>query len=80
MLCNATLEEVGIFSQAVRHFIKTYEPYHLKAHSLILARGDKVFAEGYYAPFPADTLHRQYSASKSFVMLGIDIAFCALLN
>ncbi len=74
MFRKATPEEVGISSHSVLRFIKTLESYKLKTHSLILARGDKVFAEGYYAPFTADTLHRQYSASKSFVTLAIGLA------
>ena len=74
MFRNTTPEEVGISSQAVLRFVKTLESYQLKTHSLILARGNKIFAEGYYAPFTADTLHRQYSVSKSFVTLGIGLA------
>lgn len=74
MFRKATPEEVGIPSNAVLRFIKTLESYQLKTHSILLARGDRLFAEGYYAPFTADALHRQYSVSKSFVTLAVGLA------
>ena len=39
-----------------------------------LAWSDKIFAEGYYAPFTKDFKHRMYSVSKSFV--SIAVGFC----
>ena len=69
-----TPEEAGISSASVRKFYKTLEAYHISAHSIILARGDKIFSECYYAPFDKDFKHRMYSTSKSFV--AIAIGFC----
>ena len=43
-----TPEEAGISSASVRKFYKTLEAYHISAHSIILARGDKIFSECYY--------------------------------
>ena len=74
MFRKATPEEVGIPSAAILQFIQTLESYQLKTHSVIIARGDAIVAEGYYAPFTADTLHRQYSVSKSFVALAVGLA------
>lgn len=69
-----TPEEAGISSLHVRRFYETLEGYHLPVHSVILARGDAVFSECYYAPFHRDYLHRMYSTSKTFVAMAI--GFC----
>ena len=36
-----------------------------------IAKGDDIFFEKYWAPFTADTLHRMYSVTKSFVSIAI---------
>lgn len=69
-----TPEEAGISSARVRRFYETLEGYHIPVHSVILARGDAVFSECYYAPFHKDFKHRMYSTSKTFV--SIAIGFC----
>jgi CubicO group peptidase (beta-lactamase class C family) len=42
-------------------------------HSLLLLHKDKLIAEGYYAPYTADTLHRMFSISKSFSSIAIGL-------
>ncbi|MBR3942934.1 MAG: serine hydrolase [Clostridia bacterium] len=74
MFQHATPESCGISSEAVLNCFKHFEKLELSTHSLIMARGDKIFAEGYYAPFHKDFKHRMYSVSKSFV--SIAIGFC----
>jgi len=74
MFVKATCEEVGISSKKVLEYIKTLESYNLKTHSIIMARGNKIFAETYYAPFNKDFKHRMYSVSKSFVAIGVGLA------
>ena len=66
-------EQAGIPSRAVLKFIKTLENYKLNTHSIIMARGDKIFSECYYAPFDRDFKHRMYSVSKSFVSVAVGL-------
>jgi len=66
-------ESVGISSKAVMKFLKILEDHHLCTHSLLLARGNEVFCEKYYAPFNAQFKHRMYSVSKSFVSVAIGL-------
>ena len=74
MLRNVTPESVGISSKDVLGFLKRYGAYNFSTHSIIMARGENIFAEMYYAPFNKDFKHRMYSVSKSFV--GIAIGLC----
>ncbi|MBR6709893.1 MAG: beta-lactamase family protein [Clostridia bacterium] len=69
-----TPEEAGISSAHVRRFYETLEGYHISVHSVILARGDAIFSECYYAPFHQKFNHRMYSTSKTFV--AIAVGFC----
>lgn len=66
-------ESAGISSQAVLGFIKTLEKYRLNTHSIIMARGNNIFCEAYYAPFNRDFKHRMYSVSKSFVSVAVGL-------
>ena len=51
MFRNVSPESIGISSKNVLKFFKTLEKYHFCTHSIIMARGNDIFAEGYYAPF-----------------------------
>ena len=73
MFVNGSPESVGISSARVKRFIQTLEDYHLCTHSLLMARGDTVFAECYYAPFHREYKHRMYSVSKSFVAVAVGL-------
>ena len=74
MFRNVTPESVGISSEKVLKFIKTLNGYNLCTHSLLMARGNDIFLEGYYAPFDKDFKHRMYSVSKSFVSVAVGLA------
>lgn len=74
MFITTTPESVGISSEKVTDFFKTINSYGLNTHSVIMARGNNIFAESYYAPFKNDTLHRMYSVSKSFVAIAVGLA------
>ena len=74
MFHNVSPERVGISSKNILKFIKTLEKYHFCTHSIIMARGKKIFAEGYYSPFRKDSKHRMYSVSKSFVSVAVGLA------
>lgn len=67
-------EQAGIPSSKVREFIKILEKYKLNTHSILMARGNNIFAETYYAPFDADFKHRMYSVSKSFTAIAVGFA------
>lgn len=74
MFRTITPEEAGISSTKVLEFIKVLEKYKLNTHCILMARGNGIFAETYYAPFTADFKHRMYSVSKSFVAIAVGFA------
>lgn len=69
-----TPEQAGISSRQVQKFYQALADYNLSTHSVILARGDQIFSECYYAPFDANFKHRMYSVSKSFISAAV--GFC----
>ena len=69
-----TPEACGFSSAAIEKFIRVLEENHLFTHNLLLAKGDDVFFEHYWAPFDKDFLHRLYSVSKSFVSIAVGFA------
>ncbi len=71
---KASPEECGISSTAVLSFIKTLDSYGLDTRGYVMARGNKIFAEGYYAPYNEKSKHRMYSVSKSFIALAVGLA------
>ena len=71
---NVSPEEVGIESTAVLGFLDALDSYRMHTHSIVMARGEKIFAECYYKPFDKNFLHRMYSVSKSFVAVAIGVA------
>ena len=73
-MIHATPESIGLSSRDVLAFYRHLDAYGLSTHSVVLARGDRVFSECYYAPFHKDFKHRMYSVSKSFV--SIAVGFC----
>ncbi len=74
MFVSATPESVGISSKKVNKYLDVLESRGLYMHSVLLARGGKIFCEAYYEPFKKDECHRMYSVSKSYV----GIAVCEL--
>ena len=69
-----TPEAAGISSADVLKFYQKLESWGLSTHDVIIARGNSIFTESYYAPFTKDFKHRMYSVSKSFV--SVAIGFC----
>lgn len=69
MFQHITPEEAGIAFEKVLEFIKTLESYGLNTHSILMAKGNQIFAETYYAPFHKDFKHRMYSVSKVLQLL-----------
>ncbi len=71
MFAVSTPEEVGISSESIKKYIGLLEENRLSTHNVIIARGNKICFEKYWAPFHKDFLHRIYSCTKSFVSLAI---------
>lgn len=68
---TATPEESGIPSNAVINFINRLEREKIPMHSILMMRHERLFAEAYYAPYTAKTLHRMFSCTKSFTSIAI---------
>lgn len=66
-------EETGIDSAWITNFLDRLERCHLPMHSFILMKDDAIVAETYYAPYTADTKHRMFSITKSFVSVAIGL-------
>lgn len=69
----AAPETVGISSEWIMNFLNRLEAQELPLHSAIIMRHGKICAEAYYAPYTADTLHRMFSITKSFVSMAIGL-------
>lgn len=68
---KAVSEEVGIPGSCIINFIRRLDRHGIPMHSFLILRHDRLIAEGYYAPYHADTLHRMFSISKSFTSIAI---------
>ncbi len=66
-------EQAGVPSQALSDFLSRLEARRIPLHGFVLMRDEKIAAEGYCPPFSENSLHRMYSASKSFVSAAIGI-------
>lgn len=66
-------EELGISSEAIARFVEHLRESELPMHSLLLIRHGRTAAEMYAKPFTADTPHRMYSISKSFVAVAVGV-------
>ena len=73
MFEKITPEKAGISSVKVLEFMKIVDEYAPGTHSVIMARGGKIFHECYYAPFHKDFKHRMYSVTKSFMAMAIGL-------
>ncbi len=66
-------EKAGVSSKNVYRFIKTLEKRGLVMHSVLMMRGNDIFAEYYWKPFNKDFCHRMYSQTKSFVGVAVGL-------
>lgn len=73
-LPRVTPESVGVRSADVAAFVDEARARNINLHSFLMLRGDKVYAESYYAPYAPDQLQTVYSLSKSFTSVAIGIA------
>lgn len=68
---SITPEQAGLRSENVSAFLDSVNQRKINLHSFMLLKDGKLFAEGYYKPYSATSIHRLYSASKCFVTLAI---------
>lgn len=73
MLHSITPEQAGISSAHVEKFLRKLEQRGLYTHSVLLMRGNDIFAEAYWNPFHRDFNHRMYSQTKSYVAVAIGL-------
>lgn len=64
-------ESMGVHSKDIKKYVEVLERARLSTHNIIIARGNSILYENYWAPFHKDFLHRMYSVTKSFVSLAI---------
>ncbi|MBE6786832.1 MAG: serine hydrolase [Ruminococcaceae bacterium] len=68
---KATPESVGINSCEITKMINAINKHNIPLHSLLIARGDKLISENYWAPIKAQDNHRMYSQTKSYVGMAV---------
>lgn len=73
MFEKITPEQAGISSRQVSRFLSRCERNGLTMHSVLMMKGDKLFAEYYWSPFDKDFNHRMYSETKSYVGVAIGL-------
>lgn len=73
MFEKITPEAAGVPSSAITSYIRTLEKRGIVTHSLLLLKGESIFAEYYWKPFHKDFCHRMYSQTKSFVGIAIGL-------
>lgn len=73
LFSQASPESLGISSSAILSFIERTEKEHINMHGFLVLRKGQLAAEGYWAPYTHESMHRMYSVSKSFVSLAVGL-------
>jgi len=73
LFSQTTPENLGIASSTILNFIERIEKEHINLHGFLVLRNGQIAAEGYWAPYERDNMHRIYSISKTFVSLAIGL-------
>ena len=68
-----TPEQAGISSAEVAEFVRMLERHGATTHSILMMKGENLFAEYYWKPFDRKFRHRMYSQTKSYVSLAIGL-------
>jgi CubicO group peptidase (beta-lactamase class C family) len=71
---RSTPEAQGISSSAIMAFVREAEQKIDALHSIMIVRHGHVVAEGWWAPYGANTRHELYSLSKSFTSTAVGLA------
>lgn len=69
-----TPEEAGVPCSAIEGFLDQIREKQVHLHSFMMLKGDKVFAEGSYAPCRMEDVHMLFSLSKSFTAVAVGFA------
>ena len=64
-------EKAGVASEKILEMLEVFQKKNYAMHSIIMSHKGKVFFEEYWEPYHHESLHRIYSASKSFVSLAV---------
>jgi CubicO group peptidase (beta-lactamase class C family) len=72
-LPRSTPEKHGISSTAIRNWIAAAAVGN-ELHSVMILRHGEVLAEGWWAPYRSEAVHRLYSLSKSFTSTAVGLA------
>ena len=70
-MITATPAQCGVRNSDLQKLLNRFDKRGINTHSILMARGGKLFFERYWAPFTAETPHRMYSVTKSFVSVAI---------
>lgn len=73
-LPRSSPEAQGVSSSALLSFIEAADKDIDSFHSFMLVRHGQVVAEGWWAPYDAETPHALYSLSKSFTSTAVGLA------
>jgi len=73
MFTYTSPESCGISSASVEAFVRRLNDNGYAMHSIMMSRGDCIFAEGYWAPFDSESMYRMNSITKSFVGIAIGL-------
>ena len=73
MFEKITPEQAGISSRQISKFLSRCNRNGLTMHSVLMMRGDSLFAEYYWSPFDKNFNHRMYSETKSYVGVAIGL-------
>jgi len=74
---DAAAESLGIAPAAVHAFLDAAAASAHEVHSLVVARGGRIAARGWFAPYRADAPHSLYSVSKGFTSTAVGFAIAA---
>ena len=70
---NDLAKHSAIPAKAINSFLKEIEKSKVNMHGFIMLSHGSCIAEGYWKPFFKDSVHRMYSAGKSFTSLAIGL-------
>ncbi len=73
-LPRCTPEQQGVSSAGVQAFVEAADKNIDSLHSFMLLRHGHVLAEGWWAPYDAQSRHSLYSLSKSFTSTAVGLA------
>lgn len=57
----------------IKRLLDQLDSAGVNMHGLLVMHGNRTIAEGYYAPFDENSMHRMYSVTKSFTSLAIGL-------